>query len=145
LLLLNGRSDGRDSGGRVVPTPPNFKRSAPNPPTWLSREARAEWRRIVPGLEALDLIKAEDRAALVVWCETWSRFVLAVKTYRAEGITLVNPESGRAHRHPAVGIAETAAAQLRAYAAEFGLSPASERRLGTTAPGGDNEDNPFVG
>jgi P27 family predicted phage terminase small subunit len=48
-------------------------------------------------------------------------------------------------RHPAVGIAETAAAQLRAYAAELGLSPAAERRIGTFAPELDGGTNPFAG
>jgi P27 family predicted phage terminase small subunit len=99
----------------------------------------------VPGLEALDLLKPEDRAALVVWCETWSRFVDAVKVYRTEGITLVNPDSGRAHQHPAVSIATAAAAQLRAFAAEFGLTPSAERRLGAVAPELDSDENPYSG
>jgi hypothetical protein len=63
LLLLNGRGDGKDSAGRPVPLAPPFKRQAPEPPSWLSREARAEWRRIVPELERLDLVKPADRAA----------------------------------------------------------------------------------
>ena len=54
-------------------------REAPDPPEWLDAEARAGWDRIVPGLEALDILKPEDRAALTVFCEAWSRFVAAVK------------------------------------------------------------------
>ncbi|MFY3807708.1 hypothetical protein ACOS9C_25865, partial [Escherichia coli] len=53
LKLINGRSDGRDSGGRAVNPGPAFRRIAPKPPTWLSTEAKAEWRRIVPGLQRL--------------------------------------------------------------------------------------------
>ncbi|BBX39269.1 phage terminase small subunit P27 family [Mycobacterium simiae] len=86
LLLLNGRGDGKDSAGRVVPTPPNFKRVGPNPPTWLTREAKAEWRRIAPGLERLDLIKAEDRAALAAYCELWSRWYQAQKDIQKNGL-----------------------------------------------------------
>jgi P27 family predicted phage terminase small subunit len=130
LKLLKGRREGRDSGGRPVAHSPRFVREAPAPPDWLDAEAQAEWRRVVPGLEALDILKPEDRAALAVFCETWSRFVAAMRLYRAEGIVLVNPDSGRAHKHPAVGVAEVAATQLRAYAAEFGLSPVSEQRIG---------------
>jgi P27 family predicted phage terminase small subunit len=100
---------------------------------------------VVPGLEALDILKPEDRAALTVFCETWSRFVAAVRLYRAEGIVLVNPDSGRAHKHPAVGVAEVAATQLRAYAAEFGLSPAAEQRIGAVTADDRSSYNPFGG
>jgi P27 family predicted phage terminase small subunit len=112
LRLINGRSPGRDSGGRVVEPPPTFIREAPEPPEWLIGEALAEWQRIVPGLESLDLLKPEDRAALAVLCETWARWVEAVALYRAEGMVLTNPDSGRRHVHPAVSIANTAAQQL---------------------------------
>jgi phage terminase small subunit len=43
-------------------------------------------------------------------------------------MTVVNPDSGRVHKHPAVGVAEVAA-QLRALAGEFGLTPAPGRHL----------------
>ena len=101
--------------------------------------------RVVPGLEALDILKPEDRAALTVFCETWSRFVAAVKLYRAEGIVLVNPDSGRAHKHPAVGVAEVASAQLRAFAAEFGLTPSTEQRIGAMTADDGSAYNPFGG
>lgn len=136
LKLLKGRSEGRDSGGRVVPQPPKFIREAPEPPEGLSNEARAEWDRVVPALEELDLLKSVDRAMLTVWCETWARYVAAVKVYLAEGVVLVNPDSGRAHKHPAVGVAEVAGAQLRALTAEFGLSPSSEQHLGEVPASG---------
>ena len=102
LRLLNGRGEGRDSGGRPVAHPPKFVREAPEPPDWLDAEALAEWGRVVEALEPLDVLKVADGAALTVYCETWSRFVWAVKRYRAEGITLVNPDSGNVRKHPAV-------------------------------------------
>ncbi len=42
-----------------------------------------------------------------------------------------------------LGIAETAAAQLRSLGNEFGLRPASERLLNMAAPRDD--DDPFAG
>jgi P27 family predicted phage terminase small subunit len=145
LRLLNGRSEGRDSGGRLVKPPPRFVREAPEkPPDWFDVEARAEWDRIVPGLEALDILKPEDRAMLSVYCVTWSRYVAAVKQYRTEGITLVNPGSRRVHKHPAVGVAEVAGSQLRTFAAEFGLTPSAEQRLVVATSETDNCDDPFA-
>jgi P27 family predicted phage terminase small subunit len=143
LKLLNGRGEGRDSGGRAVPPVPKFVRQAPEPPEWLSSEALAEWERVTPGLEALDLLKLEDRAMLATYCETWSRYVDAVELIRAEGMTIENPDSGNVRRHPAVGIAAEAAGQLRSLAAEFGLTPASERHLSPGTPD-DGSDDPFA-
>lgn len=146
LLLLNGRGEGQDSAGRPVATPPAFKRAAPNPPTWLSREAKAEWKRVAPGMQRLDLIKPEDRATLAAYCETWARFVEATKTVNREGITSLNPESGRLAVHPAVRVAEAASTQLRQYANEFGLTPAGERNVSKRDDGrGEFEENPFAG
>jgi phage terminase small subunit len=43
-----------------------------------------------------------------------------------------------------VGIAEAAASQLRSWAAEFGLTPAAERRIGAVTAEHDGAD-PFAG
>jgi P27 family predicted phage terminase small subunit len=147
LLLLNGRSEGKDSAGRPVATPPPFERCAPDPPgeDWFDEEARAEWERVTGELEPLGLLKAGDRRGLITWCTTWSRFVAATREYQRDGMIVVNPDSGNLRRHPAVGIAETAAAQLRAWASEFGLTPSAERRLGTFAPELDDSSSPYAG
>lgn len=144
VLLLNGRGAGQDSAGRPVAEPPPFTREAPRPPSWLSREAKAEWRRVVPGLERLDLIKPEDQATLAAYCEAVSRFVVATRTIKTEGITATNPDSGRISVHPAVRVAEAASTQLRHYAQEFGLTPAAERAVSKRNDDRDEYDeNPF--
>lgn len=140
VLKLHGRSSETDSGGRPIKTPPDFRRIAPKPPTWLSREAKAEWTRVVPGLERLDLLKEEDRATLTAYCETWSTFVEATRTVRREGLT-IEARQGKLP-HPAVGIARNAGRELRAFGNLFGLSPAAEMALGKVTGDGD-EDNPF--
>jgi phage terminase small subunit len=60
LKLLNGVSPGRDSGGRLVKPTPNFERGCPEPPADLGARALAEWERITPGLDRLNLLKPED-------------------------------------------------------------------------------------
>ena len=152
LKLLHGRADGRDSGGRPVAQPPAFRRIAPKPPTWLSREAKAEWKRVAPGLARLDLVKEEDRATFATYCETWARFVSATRALHKEGHTIENrskrkdgTEAVWVTKNPNVTIAETAANQLRAYAREFGLTPSSEQQLGRVGDdGGDDDNNPFA-
>ncbi len=108
LKLLNGRSPGRDSGGRVVEAPPEFKREPPVAPIWLSPEARAEWNRVVPDLARLDLLKRIDMSSLVAYCECWARFVQASLIVAKEGMVLQADKVGRAQRHPALLTAEAA-------------------------------------
>lgn len=141
LKLIEGRSPGRDSGGRPVKPTPSFVRLPPEPPDWLSPVARAEWDRVLPELQRLQLTKPLDAAALTAYCLCWARLVEAQRLIDAEGV-LGTSAQGR-HRHPAVAVVEAAAKELRTWCQEFGLTPSAESRL--TAPeaqGGDR--NPFA-
>jgi P27 family predicted phage terminase small subunit len=140
LKLLKGVGQGRDSGGRKVKATPAFRRIAPTPPSWLSREAKAEWKRVVPELLRLDIVKAEDRAALAAYCETWATFVEATRTVQAEGLTIEAKQGTLAH--PAVGIARNTGKELRAWANQFGLTPSAENALQLPEVT-DDGDNPF--
>lgn len=142
LKLIGGRSPGRDSGGRKVKEPPSFRRLPPKAPTWLPREAAAEWKRVVPELARLGLLKEGDRAALAAYCLTWDRLVTAQQEIARDGLLHTNSQ-GRT-RHPAVAIVEAASKELRAWAAEFGLSPSAEQRVGGKGDGDGEDDNPFA-
>ena len=142
LKLIEGRGNGRDSGGRPVKPPPGFVRLPPTAPEWLDPEARAMWEKVVPELQRLQLLKPIDEAALTALCVTWSRLVEAQDIIARNGI-LQETERGTI-KHPAVMIAEAASKELRAWSAEFGLTPSSEGRLGKTAqPDDDDDANPF--
>jgi P27 family predicted phage terminase small subunit len=141
LKLIKGRGDGKDTAGRPVNQGPAFKRLPPNPPSWLSREAAAEWKRVVPGLSRLDLLKPEDRAGLAAYCEAWATFVQATRTVQDEG-QVIEARQGKL-AHPCVGIARNAGREMRSWAAHFGLTPSTEQALARGADDGDEEDNPF--
>ena len=143
-LLLHGRSNGKDSSGYQVPTPPAFERVAPEPPDFLDDEGRAEWDRVIADLEPLGLLKNSDRAVLVAHCEAWSRFVIAAKQHHAEGVVRINPDSGRLGKSAAVAVAENAATQMAKLGGMLGLSPVAERGLGSFTPR-DDDDNFFAG
>ncbi|GAA4688024.1 phage terminase small subunit P27 family [Streptomyces youssoufiensis] len=144
LKLIEGRSPGRDSGGRPVKQAPTFKRLPPEPPGWLPEEARAEWERVVPELARLDLLKPADRSALTAYCLTWDRLVQAQREIEADGSVLATNSQGRV-RHPAVAVIEAASKELRAWAGEFGLTPSSEGRVGQQGADDGDEANPFAG
>jgi P27 family predicted phage terminase small subunit len=139
LKLLEGRGEGRDSGGRKVKPVPTFIRLPPEPPEWRSAEARAEWERVVPLLQELGRTKPQDRAALTAYCESWAMFVAATVMIADEGMTVVNRSVRRdgtvttwSTKHPAVDIQKSAHAGLKKWCAEFGMTPSSDGRMSAT-------------
>lgn len=148
LKLISGRSEGKDSGGREVKQPPGFVRLPPEAPDWLPEEARAEWQRVVPELQRLQLLKPIDRAALTAYCLTWDRLVtaqreLAENTDDQGRPSTLGTNSQGVVRHPAVAVIEAASKELRAWCGEFGFTPSAEGRLST--PDGDGgEDDPYA-
>jgi len=99
----------------------------PDPPTWLDREAKAEWRRIIRELARLKLLSRVTRASMASYCQTWSTFVAATKMVQNEGL-IIEAKQGLL-RHPAVGMQLAASAELRRWAVEYGMTPASEQRI----------------
>jgi P27 family predicted phage terminase small subunit len=146
LKIVEGRAPGRDSGGRKVTEPPSFVRLPPTAPDWLPAEARAEWDRVVPELQRLQLLKPPDAAALAAYCMAWARFVEACRIVEEQGMVLHDDKLGRSQRHPALLTAEAASKELRAWCGEFGLTPSAEARLATKGDDGGGEgENPFAG
>lgn len=141
LKILRGNSNGRDSGGRLIPTPPAFERCEPAMPPWLSGAARDEWERVVPALSALNLLKEGDGPLLTAYCLCWQTIVDTSAILAVEGYT--EPGAKRQVAHSAVGIRNRAIADLRQLAVQFGLSPASESGLSAPMVPQDADD-PFA-
>ena len=111
---------------------PKPELGAPSPPAWLSREAMAEWRRVVPELTRIGVLAKVDRAVLVAYCESWALFTAAQRTTLDRGITQKNRDGLDI---PAVHVRvlnDTRAAFLR-FAQELGLSPSARVRMTTQA------------
>ena len=73
--------------------------AAPNAPSWLDREGKAEWRRVVPELERLGLLASLDRAVLSAYCDVWSKFVELRRLLKDDGLIGVG-HRGRPVKHP---------------------------------------------
>lgn len=140
LKLIEGRGNGRDSGGRTVKETPGFTRLPPEAPEVLPEDARLEWERVVPELQRLQLTKPIDAAAMTAYCLAYSRMMQAQRTINADGMYHHNSQG--LSRHPAVSVLEAASRELRAWAAEFGLTPSAEQRVGQAQNGGGG-DSPF--
>jgi len=140
LRLLKGRGEGRDSGGRKLIEAPRFTRLPPDKPADLSELASAHWDLVVDELQRLEILKPIDAGSLTILCETWARWKTAQQLIEAEGLTIETSQG--VGRHPAVAIAEVASRDYRSWAAEFGLTPAAEAKVGSKGPSG-GDDNPF--
>jgi P27 family predicted phage terminase small subunit len=104
-------------------------------PAGLSAAAQTEWRRLAPQLTALGLLTPADRAFFAAYCEAWASWAAADRQIRALG-ELVLDTHGIPVKNPWLKVRGEAAAEMRQFGSEFGLSPASRTRLG-----GQQDDN----
>ena len=147
LKLMEGRSPGRDSGGRKVKTPPPFKRVPPAPPEWLGPVARAHWDSVLPELMRLDLVKEIDGGALASLCECWELLVTSAEAVHREGLTVINTGSNGSEQHatnPSVGVLLKAQAAYRSWCGEFGLTPSAETKVVKAEVPDGEADSPFA-
>ena len=138
LKILNGNPGKRKINKREpIPAP-----GIPTCPTWLSAEAKVEWRRIVPRLSELQLLTRMDRAAFAAYCQAWAELREATRILEAEGRVLDEKVWGRPDKegdredlgtkkklHPAVKMQRDAFTRVKQFLSEFGLTPASRSRF----------------
>ena len=124
LRVLEG-----NRGHRPLPKDEPQPRSDYTPcPIWLKGKARQEWKRITPELRRLGLLTIVDRAALAAYCQAYTRWVEAEAIVEKEGL-IFTTDKGYLQQRPEVGIAQKAMQIMKAFAAEFGLTPASRTRI----------------
>lgn len=107
----------------------------PRPPSYLSKDAKAEWRRVAPILsDERKVLTLADLAAL-------ENYVIAVATMRhahrelqATGLLIAGK------RNPVSTILLQAQQQQLRAAGELGLTPAARSRAVMAAAGEDDED-----
>jgi P27 family predicted phage terminase small subunit len=113
---------------------------SPLRPDWLSPHATAEWDRITPDLEHMGVAWSVDSTALACYCESVARLRAALSVVAEYGLT-VDGEDGRPVKNPAVAMARDASNDVRVWAREFGLTPASRVGLRSpSAPGSSDAD-----
>jgi P27 family predicted phage terminase small subunit len=134
LKLIEG-----NPGKRPVPrSEPKPEPKAPKPPTDLHGDALREWRRVAPQLERLGLLTGLDRAALSAYCWAWARLLAAQRVLADSGV-LVKQRGNRTVKNPAIQVARDAAAECRAWCAEFGMTPSARGRMALPDRPGDDD------
>lgn len=95
-------------------------------PEWLPAAARDEWRVAAPALK--QPLRPEQVAPFACYCQAVADFRWATATLEKEGRTYQTP-NGTFAEHPAAKIKKEAMQRIKAFAAEFGLTPASRARV----------------
>lgn len=124
LRIVEGNRGKRPIRRPKVPKTP----AAVEPPDWLSDVARERWRSLAPELAELGLLSSIDTDSFAAYCQACARYREAVEAVAAEGLT-VDTLHGGVKANPAVAIQLQCAAQIRAFALEFGLTPAARMRM----------------
>ena len=114
------------------------RRRAPSPPEWLSEDARGEWHRVAKVLISTRVLTETDLMALAAYCDAYARWREARKLLEDQGLT-VDTMMGGTKVHPAWTIANQSMSQMRAFMAEFGMTPSSRSRVHVEAPAEKSE------
>jgi P27 family predicted phage terminase small subunit len=111
-------------------------RERPEPPSVLDEVAQAEWRRVASILHESGALNKIDHGTLAAYCQMYSRWVAAeralatmAKLDPVTGGLMIKTSNGNAIQNPLVGIANTAAAAMARFAAEFGMTPSARNRV----------------
>lgn len=97
------------------------------PPTWLGKEAKKIFRRLVKEMEQTELWTNVDVDTLAVYCDAVVRYAQASQDIEENGLTV---EGARGVvQNPAVLVASKYASIISRCAAKLGLDPASRASL----------------
>lgn len=111
------------------------------PPSFLSRYAKKEWKRIAPLLLKNKLLTDADVSALAAYCQAYHRWIEAEKLIRTYGYTSIT-DKGNIVQRPEVSIANKAMDAMIKYGKEFGLTPSSRTNLHIENP--EEAEDPFM-
>lgn len=104
----------------------NAMTTAPRVPAWLTRHAKAEWRRIMPLLTARKILTEADMGSVENYCIAIGQVREMEEVIKKQGHVMMTERGPRAH--PAVKIQSDAMTRARLLASELGLTPVSRSR-----------------
>lgn len=133
LKLLEG-NPGKRPINEHEPIPP---KGTVKCPSWLEQEAKKEWKRLAPSLEAMGVLTQADLTAFAGYCQAYARWKEAEEFISQHGSIFQTP-SGYVQQVPQVSIAQQNLKIMQSFCSEFGLTPATRARI--IANGGGKEE-----
>ena len=123
---------------------PNPPAKIPKPPAWLEVDAKRCWKKILPRLLEMRVLRQIDENALARYCTTWVRWRKANEFLAKNGETyMLKDADGKPkclQQFPQVAVANRLAQHLLRLEQEFGMTPASRPNLEVVPPPLDYND-----
>ena len=126
-----------------------YTRGEPKMPDFLSKEAKREWRRMVPLLLQGRVLSESEGVALGSLCQDIATLSLAQRDVQKRGLIVRvgasrNAEGkvineGELRVHPLLAVIDKLSPRVFMGLREFGLTPASRSRAAVVSPKGDAE------
>lgn len=113
-------------------------------PAWLEAEAKKEWKRLAPSLEAMGVLTAVDITAFAGYCQAYARWKEAEEFISKHGSIFQTP-SGYVQQVPQVSIAQQNLKIMQSFCSEFGLTPATRSRIIAGSGNDGDADDPMEG
>lgn len=130
-LHLRGSRVGRERAA-AAKTHPEAPPTAPEPPSWLCKDARAIWAEQADTLHQAGLLSDCDTLAFGMLCEVMAQYIALRELVAEEGYTVVREHySGP---HPCLKPMAECSAMVRRLTQDMGLSPKSRQGLKLSPP-----------
>ncbi len=138
LKVLEG-NPGKRPLNTNEPIPPKGTIKCPN---WLMPEAKKEWKRLAPALEAMGVLTVADEKAFAGYCQAYARWREAEEFITQHGSIFKTP-SGYVQQVPKVSIAQQNLKIMQSICSEFGLTPATRARIIAGGPDEHGSEDPM--
>jgi len=99
----------------------------PDPPEWLGAYGKKEWYRAAPILMKMRLLTEADWASFATYCQNFHTMIMASIDIEENGISLKNQRGPV--RNPALATLAASTTAIRAFCAEFGMTPSARSRM----------------
>lgn len=106
------------------------------PPSWLSKVAKEEWKRILPQLLSIDIVGNLDLANIAGYCQAYANYRKATEALNASNLVMqiIDEESGNAYikANPWLKAQTDSAVEMRKFADLCGMTISSRLKAATT-------------
>ena len=123
LRVLHG-----DRPSRINSREPLPREGSPVMPSWLTREARAVWRRTLRELQAMRVVTPADAHHLAMYCTTVAEYIAAAALVARDGLLVPGRDGGQV-ANPACRIERDRLVMAHRLGADLGRSPAARVSL----------------
>lgn len=116
------------------------------PPTWLSKDGKSIFKKIVKELEVIDILANIDNYNLAVLANSIEKYIECTRKLNCDELTVTHINKRgfeTTQKNPLISIQIQYADVIKKLGAEFGLSPAARLKIIQEAEDVDEEEKEF--